>query len=132
LGFVGSANDILIPVFKRFYAITSSISTRSLGILCILCRINYFLLGIIKVDVLQKFGYKRHYLLVYAFGSFMFVPAAMEFSFLPYRFIYSRTWFSIQQIVANPLAIKMGSPDTGAHRLTLGNQLFWNYYLLFY
>jgi FHS family L-fucose permease-like MFS transporter len=50
----------------------------------------------------------------------MFVPAAtMEFSFLPYRFIYSRTWFSIQQIVANPLAIKMGSPDTGAHRLTL-------------
>jgi FHS family L-fucose permease-like MFS transporter len=28
--------------------------------------------------------------------------------------------FSIQQIVANPLAIKMGSPDTGAHlRLTL-------------
>jgi fucose permease len=38
---------------------------------------------------------------------------------LPYRFIYSRTWFSIQQIVANPLAIKMGSPDTGAHRLTL-------------
>jgi FHS family L-fucose permease-like MFS transporter len=41
-----------------------------------------------------------------------------EFSFLPYRFIYSRTWFSIQQIVANPLAIKMGSPDT-AHRLTL-------------
>jgi hypothetical protein len=35
----------------------------------------------------------------------------MEFSFLPYRFIYSRTWFSIQQIVANPLAIKMGSPD---------------------
>jgi FHS family L-fucose permease-like MFS transporter len=51
----------------------------------------------------------------------MFVPAAtMEFSFLPYRFIYSRTWFSIQQIVANPLAIKMGSPDTGAHRLTLG------------
>jgi FHS family L-fucose permease-like MFS transporter len=27
--------------------------------------------------------------------------------------------FSIQQIVANPLAIKMGSPATGAHRLTL-------------
>jgi fucose permease len=47
-----------------------------------------------------------------------------EFSFLPYRFIYSRTWFSIQQIVANPLAIKMGSPDTGAHRLTLAGELF--------
>jgi FHS family L-fucose permease-like MFS transporter len=50
----------------------------------------------------------------------MFVPAAtMRVFLLPYRFIYSRTWFFIQQIVANPLAIKMGSPDTGAHRLTL-------------
>jgi FHS family L-fucose permease-like MFS transporter len=106
------------PVFKRFYAITSSISTRSLGILCsILCRINYFL-GIIKVDVLQKFGYKRHYLLVYYFLHLvllcLFLQPQWSFSFLPYRFIYSRTWFSIQQIVANPLAIKMGSPDTGA------------------
>jgi FHS family L-fucose permease-like MFS transporter len=57
---------------------------------------------------------------------FMFVPAAtMEFSFLPYRFIYSRTWFSIQQIVANPLAIKMGSPDTGAPLdISRRNQLF--------
>jgi FHS family L-fucose permease-like MFS transporter len=126
-----SANDI--PVFKRFYAITSSISTRSLGILCI-CRINYFLLGIIKVDVLQKFGYKRHYLLVYYFLHLvLFVPAAtMEFSFLPYRFIYSRTWFSIQQIVANPLAIKMGSPIL-VHRLTLaGESTLWNYYWCYF
>jgi hypothetical protein len=44
---------------------------------------------------------------------------------LPYRFIYSRTWFSIQQIVANPLAIKMGSPDTGAPLdISRRNQLF--------
>jgi FHS family L-fucose permease-like MFS transporter len=27
--------------------------------------------------------------------------------------------------LSNPLAIKMGSPDTGAHRLTLAGQLFW-------
>jgi FHS family L-fucose permease-like MFS transporter len=72
----------------------------------------------LKVDVLQKFGYKRHYLLVY---YFLHLVLFLQHNgvFLPYRFIYSRTWFSIQQIVANPLAIKMGSPDTGAHRLTL-------------
>jgi FHS family L-fucose permease-like MFS transporter len=72
-----------------------------------------FFLVSLKVDVLQKFGYKRHYLLVYYFLHLVLYVCSCshngEFSFLPYRFIYSRTWFSIQQIVANPLAIKMGS-----------------------
>jgi FHS family L-fucose permease-like MFS transporter len=41
-----------------------------------------FFLVSLKVDVLQKFGYKRHYLLVYYFlHSFMFVPAATMESF---------------------------------------------------
>jgi FHS family L-fucose permease-like MFS transporter len=96
-----------------------------------------FFLVSLKVDVLQKFGYKRHYLLVYYFLHLvllcLFLQHNGEFSFLPYRFIYSRTWFSIQQIVANPLAIKMGSPDTGAHRLTLaGESTLWNYYWCYF
>jgi FHS family L-fucose permease-like MFS transporter len=65
-GFVGSANDILIPFSKGF--MLSQVQSQLVAWACsILCRINYFLLGIIKVDVLQKFGYKRHYLLVYYF-----------------------------------------------------------------
>jgi FHS family L-fucose permease-like MFS transporter len=55
-----------------------------------------FFLVSLKVDVYRNLDTKTLSagLLLSAFGSFMFVPAAtMEFSFLPYRFIYSRTWF---------------------------------------
>jgi hypothetical protein len=37
-------------------------------------------------------------LLLSAFGSFMFVPATMEFSF-PYRFIYSRLGFQFSKLL---------------------------------
>jgi fucose permease len=56
-----------------------------------------------------------------AIGAFLFVPAASSASFwffLAALFIVG-LGFSVQQIVANPLAIKMGSPQTGAHRLTM-------------
>jgi FHS family L-fucose permease-like MFS transporter len=60
-------------------------------------------------------------LILSAIGSFLFVPAAtMEsFPFFLTALFTVGLGFSIQQIVANPLAIKMGSPSTGAHRLTL-------------
>jgi FHS family L-fucose permease-like MFS transporter len=77
-----------------------------------------FFLGIIKSWCLQKFGYKRHYLLVYYFlhfGSFMFL-FLQQWSFpffLPLYLQWDLVFNSAN--VANPLAIKMGSPDTGAH-----------------
>ncbi|HJY14140.1 MAG TPA: hypothetical protein VJ304_15205, partial [Flavobacterium sp.] len=60
-------------------------------------------------------------LLLSAVGSFLFIPAAtMEsFPFFLTALFTVGLGFSIQQIVANTLAIKMGSPATGAHRLTL-------------
>jgi FHS family L-fucose permease-like MFS transporter len=65
-------------------------------------------------------------LLLSAFGSFLclFLQQQWRVFLLPYRFIYSRTWFSIQQIVANPLAIKMGSPDTDRFDTSRGIKLF--------
>jgi FHS family L-fucose permease-like MFS transporter len=43
----------------------------------------------------------------------------MEISFFLTALFTVGLGFSIQQIVANPLAIKMGSPDTGAHRFDI-------------
>jgi FHS family L-fucose permease-like MFS transporter len=125
-GFVGSANDILIPVFKKVFTLSqvqSQLVAWAFYAAYFVGSIIFFLVSI-KIDVLQKFGYKKTLsagLILSAIGSFLFVPAAtMEsFSFFLTALFTVGLGFSIQQIVANPLAIKMGSPSTGAHRLTL-------------
>lgn len=125
-GFVGSANDILIPVFKKVFTLSqvqSQLVAWAFYVSYFVGSIIFFLISL-KSDVLQKFGYKKTLaagLFLSAIGSFLFIPAAtMEsFPFFLAALFTVGLGFSVQQIVANPLAIKMGSPNTGAHRLTL-------------
>lgn len=125
-GFVAASNDILIPVFKKYFVLSqvqSQLVAWAFYAAYFVGSVIFFLISL-KSDVLQKFGYKKTLsfgLVVSAIGAFLFVPAATNASFvffLAALFIVG-LGFSVQQIVANPLAIKMGSPDTGAHRLTL-------------
>ncbi|MFC3160659.1 Major Facilitator Superfamily protein [Chryseobacterium arachidis] len=125
-GFVAASNDILIPVFKKWFVLSqvqSQLVAWAFYVAYFVGSVVFFLISI-KSDILQKFGYKKTLavgLLLSALGAFLFVPAAAAANFwffLTALFIVG-LGFSVQQIVANPLAIKMGSPQTGAHRLTL-------------
>jgi FHS family L-fucose permease-like MFS transporter len=102
-----------------------------LGILCayFVGSIIFFLVSLKVVCFYRNLDIKKTLsagLLLSAFGSFLclFLQPQWRVFLLPYRFIYSRTWFSIQQIVANPLAIKMGSPDTAPLDTSRGIKLF--------
>lgn len=125
-GFVAASNDILIPVFKKWFVLSqvqSQLVAWAFYVAYFIGSVIFFMLSL-KSDILQKFGYKKTLavgLALSAFGAFLFVPAAAAANFwffLTALFIVG-LGFSVQQIVANPLAIKMGSPETGAHRLTL-------------
>lgn len=125
-GFVAASNDILIPVFKKWFVLTqvqSQLVAWAFYLAYFIGSVVFFLISL-KTDILQRFGYKKTLavgLVLSAVGAFLFVPAASAVSFwffLSALFIVG-LGFSVQQIVANPLAIKMGSPQTGAHRLTM-------------
>jgi FHS family L-fucose permease-like MFS transporter len=71
-----------------------------------------FFLVSLKVDVLQKFGQKTLSAGLLLSAWFFYVcSCSMEFPFFFLTALFTvGLGFSIQQIVANPLAIKMGSP----------------------
>ena len=125
-GFVAASTNILIPVFKKYFVLTqfqAQLVEWAFYAAYFVGSMIFFLISL-RSDVLQRFGYKKTLsfgLAISAIGAFLFIPAAItaNFWFFLISYFIVGLGFSIQQIVANPLAIKMGSSDTGAHRLTL-------------
>jgi FHS family L-fucose permease-like MFS transporter len=127
-GFVAASNDILIPVFKKAFGLSQAQSqwvAVAFYVAYTVGSLMYF--GISKAigqDVLNRIGYKNGIcigLLISALGTLLFYPAANSSSFplmLSGLFIVG-LGFALQQIAANPLAIVMGHPATGAQRLTM-------------
>ncbi len=127
-GFVAASNDILIPVFQKAFNLShaqSQLVSFAFYIAYTVGSLVYF--GVSRLagqDLLSRIGYRNGIclgLLVSALGTLLFYPAANSGSFvlmLSGLFIVG-LGFSLQQIAANPLAIVMGNPATGAQRLTL-------------
>ncbi len=124
-GFVAASNDILIPVFKKAFQLTQAQSqyvSVAFYVAYTVGSVIYFLTSrAIGADLLNRIGYKNGIalgLVISAMGSLLFYPAANTGSFglmLSGLFIVG-LGFSLQQIAANPLAIVMGNPATGAQR----------------
>ena len=127
-GFVAASNDILIPVFKKAFDLTqvqSQLVSLAFYIAYTVGSLIYLLISYLtKGDLINKIGYKNSLALglgISALGTLLFYPAANTGSFplmLSGLFIVA-LGFSLQQTVANPLAIALGPISTGSQRLTL-------------
>lgn len=127
-GFVAASNDILIPVFKEAFDLSQSQSqlvSVAFYVAYTVGSLIYMLISLsIGKDLINKIGYKNSLiigLIISALGTVLFYPAANSESFplmLSGLFIVG-LGFSLQQTVANPLAIAMGPISTGSQRLTL-------------
>ncbi|MFN5878138.1 MAG: MFS transporter, partial [Flavobacteriales bacterium] len=127
-GFVAASNDILIPVFKKEFDLTqgqSQLVSLSFYIAYTVGAIIYQVISYsMKSDLVNKLGYKNSLalgLVISAVGTLLFYPAANSGSFelmLSGLFVVG-LGFSLQQTVANPLAIALGPSKTGSQRLTL-------------
>jgi FHS family L-fucose permease-like MFS transporter len=127
-GFVAASNDILIPVFKSAFNLTqgqSQLVSVAFYVAYTVGSIIYMLISAVtKGDIINRIGYKNSLalgLIISALGTLLFYPAANSNSFelmLSGLFVVG-LGFSLQQTVANPLAIALGPISTGSQRLTL-------------
>jgi FHS family L-fucose permease-like MFS transporter len=127
-GFVAASNDILIPVFKKAFDLSqgeSQLVSLAFYIAYTVGSIIYMLISVlIKEDLVNKIGYKNGLslgLAISALGTLLFYPAANTNSFpLMLAGLFTvALGFSLQQTVANPLAIALGPLATGSQRLTM-------------
>ncbi len=127
-GFVAASNDILIPVFKKAFDLSqteSQLVSMAFYVAYTVGSLLYLLISYLaKGDIINRIGYKNGLALglgISAFGTLLFYPAANNGSFplmLSGLFIVG-LGFSLQQTVANPLAIALGPITTGSQRLTM-------------
>ncbi len=126
-GFVAASNTILIPIFKKHFTLLqwqSQMVDFAFYAAYFIGSLIYFIISYTSGDPLGKIGYKKGLILglvISAIGAFGFVPAAGAQSFplmLTSLFIVG-LGFALQQIVANPYVIALGTPQTGSHRVSL-------------
>ncbi len=127
-GFVAASNDILIPVFEDTFQLKpwqSQMVSFAFYIAYTVGALIYVgISAATKKDIVERLGYKNSLALglaISAVGTVFFYPAAETGSFglmLTGLFVVA-LGFSLQQTVANPLAIALGPIQTGSQRLTL-------------
>jgi FHS family L-fucose permease-like MFS transporter len=123
-GFVAASNDILIPVFKKAFDLSQGESQLVSIAFYVAYTVGSLISALMKKDLINSIGYKNSLalgLVISALGTLLFYPAANLQSFplmLSGLFIVA-LGFSLQQTVANPLAIALGPIKTGSQRLTL-------------
>ena len=119
-GFAHNLDPILIPHLKKSFTLTTTQST----LVDSSVFVAYFFMALPAGYIMKKWGYKTGIitgLLLFALGSFLFVPAANHQSynyFLIALFIIA-CGLTILETAANPYASSLGDPASSTQRLNL-------------
>ncbi len=128
-GFIAAGNGVFIPFCKHYFHLDQFQSqlidfafylAYYLGALLL-----YFMASVLGKDVVSRWGFKNsivYGLLFSAVGAVMMIAAvnANTFPGMLVGLFAVALGFSLQQTAANPFAALLGSPETGAQRITLG------------
>ncbi|MEJ8844123.1 L-fucose:H+ symporter permease [Lacibacter sp. H375] len=117
-GFVHNLDPILIPHLKRSFTLTTTQST----LIDSSVFIAYFVMALPAGFIMKRFGYKVGIisgLLLFAIGSFMFLPAAdyQSYTYFLVALFIIACGLTILETAANPYAAVLGDPATSTQRL---------------
>jgi FHS family L-fucose permease-like MFS transporter len=129
-GFVAASNSIFIPFCKKFFNLdqlqSQLIGSAFYGAYFYGSLILYMMSYISGIDILNRIGYKKgiiYGLIISVAGALALAlistSANPTFGSVLIAFFVIALGFSLQQTAAQPFAIAMGSPETGAHRLNM-------------
>jgi FHS family L-fucose permease-like MFS transporter len=117
-GIANSLNDILIPQFRKAFALTNLQS----GLVQSAFYAGYFLLALPASLFMRRFGYKAAVvlgLLLYGAGALLFYPAAetREYVYFLGALFVIASGLAFLETSANPLVTVLGSPERAEQRL---------------
>lgn len=117
-GFALNLNPILIPHLKKACRLSDTQS----AFIDSASYIAYFLLAIPAGKFMNRFGYKGGIilgLLLFAFGAFLFYPAAItrSYSFFLAALFIIASGLAFLETAANPYITVLGDPSSGTQRL---------------
>lgn len=117
-GFVHNLDPILIPHLKKSFTLTTTQST----LIDFAVYVAYFVMALPAGFIMKKFGYKIGIisgLLLFAIGSFMFLPAAdyQSYNYFLIALFIIACGLTILETAANPYAAVLGDPATSTQRL---------------
>ncbi|MBP6456287.1 MAG: MFS transporter [Chitinophagaceae bacterium] len=131
-GFIAAGNSVFIPFCKSYFSLDQFQSqlidfafyfAYFVGALLLFIYANFN-----QKDLVADWGYKKsivYGLLLSAIGAIVMIIAvnANTYPGMLFGFFMVAFGFSLQQTAANPFAISLGDPATGANRINLGGSV---------
>ncbi len=129
-GFVAASNSIFIPFCKKYFDLdqiqSQLIGSAFYGAYFYGSLVLYLMSYLSGTDILNRIGYKKGII----YGLMISVVGALALAFISgsgnatfpmilVSFFIIALGFSLQQTSAQPFAISLGSPQSGAHRLNM-------------